>query len=634
MVTSALSSAASLFSAAKPQDPAGNAAAGAPDGGPPDDTAADDTDAPQDPSASTYEPAGFSSGGALRTSATTPAIPTVPMVPVAPDPTAPATTLVPPAAALPFGVSLTTSTSGVAGRITGADGGFSVGASIAGIGTPTTRIDADARIQLGTATLDAAVRAQFGGTLDGTFMARVNIGTTEGPVWWDVLVGYASVPDIRGRQNADGVDGLGYDTTQTNWGQSGLVLGGGIGFNVATDLDPARVWSLAASGDLRALVYLPLWPADSRAAEQNLRNTNGQQAMDSGTAFGLSGANLTTGISLTGNLPEGTIRLGLSAVSGSEDTAFRALRDGFGGVLSFLVANPALSASFTSADGSVRVGGELPLNGTGVGASVSVNVQDASGLQLAATGTNTANGLALSASAQVPLSSTVTAVGQVNANSQSTTVGVGLRIGVPTGAALPTLPTSPANPLPARQIAGITNNALDVTAARRCATLAQASALLRTPEQISSFINTNTGNGSLSYIAGADVLQQQQDAWDPTGETTFKAGGGVCVNLHNVATLLLQRAGYEAYTIAFAAPAISHAITTYRDPKTGGWNILQYGKCYPTNAKTPFDALQQVFPDALVGSVIDPSNGRVVQRGSSGLAADFREFFWPLPKRP
>ena len=58
----------------------------------------------------------------------------------------------------------------------------------------------------------------------------------------------------------------------------------------------------------------------------------------------------------------------------------------------------------------------------------------------------------------------------------------------------------------------------------------------------------------------------------------------------------------EGRTIGYVSPDTSHAIAVYQDPKTGRWNVAEYGTIHYTQAASAEEAFERVRPDALVYS--------------------------------
>jgi hypothetical protein len=119
---------------------------------------------------------------------------------------------------------------------------------------------------------------------------------------------------------------------------------------------------------------------------------------------------------------------------------------------------------------------------------------------------------------------------------------------------------------------------------------------VKTPEDVARFLNQNItydtprladSKGNLGSWSSAELL---------------KSGTGVCRDQHALARDLLQAAGYEAVLLGYSGSDQSHAITTYKDPKTGLWGMLEYGTLYPPDqlkAHSAEEALLMVRPTTL-----------------------------------
>lgn len=137
-----------------------------------------------------------------------------------------------------------------------------------------------------------------------------------------------------------------------------------------------------------------------------------------------------------------------------------------------------------------------------------------------------------------------------------------------------------------------------------------------------------------------------------TPNETLSGRSGVCRDTHTAVQAVLAsliNARYDGakwvpgspggqegnvLTIGFANPTENHAFLVYRDPGTGGWNALEYGKSYALNASNAVDAFR-----ALPGYVAGYQRYRVTGWdsrpvvGSPGVvsAAAARAFFQDDP---
>jgi hypothetical protein len=77
---------------------------------------------------------------------------------------------------------------------------------------------------------------------------------------------------------------------------------------------------------------------------------------------------------------------------------------------------------------------------------------------------------------------------------------------------------------------------------------------------------------------------------------------GVCRDQHVFAVEVMKRGGAEGRQVGYLSPDTSHAIAVYRDPKSGKWNVMEYGHIHYTEADDAETAFTRVRPDALVYS--------------------------------
>ena len=100
------------------------------------------------------------------------------------------------------------------------------------------------------------------------------------------------------------------------------------------------------------------------------------------------------------------------------------------------------------------------------------------------------------------------------------------------------------------------------------------------------------------------------DATTQAPNATLSQLSGVCRDIHVATSAILASlmnarleggvwvpgapTGQEAnvQTVGFATPAEHHAYMVYRDPATGGWSALEYGKSYALNATNALDAFR------------------------------------------
>ncbi|MBI2375574.1 MAG: hypothetical protein HYV07_16380 [Deltaproteobacteria bacterium] len=138
------------------------------------------------------------------------------------------------------------------------------------------------------------------------------------------------------------------------------------------------------------------------------------------------------------------------------------------------------------------------------------------------------------------------------------------------------------------------------------------------------------------------------DATTQSPNFTLSTGSGVCRDIHTATSAILASlmnahqvggkwvpgspTGQEAnvQTLTFANPTEYHAYMVYRDPSTGKWNALEYGKHYNVQANTSVEAFS-----TLPGYIAGYSRYRITgwdskpviaEMGTAGAAAA-REFF-------
>ncbi len=118
--------------------------------------------------------------------------------------------------------------------------------------------------------------------------------------------------------------------------------------------------------------------------------------------------------------------------------------------------------------------------------------------------------------------------------------------------------------------------------------------------------DTNTG------IKYADARLTSGDATTQTPNDTLSRQSGVCRDIHTAMSAVLgslinakqvggkwtpgSPSGQEGnvQTLSFANPSEYHAYMVYKDPATGGWNALEYGKSYALNAGTAVEAFRSL----------------------------------------
>lgn len=145
---------------------------------------------------------------------------------------------------------------------------------------------------------------------------------------------------------------------------------------------------------------------------------------------------------------------------------------------------------------------------------------------------------------------------------------------------------------------------------------------------------------NLRWLGGTGIRYDyaRADSSDVTTQSpnqTLSTRSGVCRDTHTalsaiIASLMNARqvngewvpgspTGQEAnvQTSNFATPNEHHAFTVFRDPGTGGWDALEYGKSYDLNAPTAADAFR-----ALPNHVPGYSTYRITGWDSKPVVAD------------
>lgn len=121
--------------------------------------------------------------------------------------------------------------------------------------------------------------------------------------------------------------------------------------------------------------------------------------------------------------------------------------------------------------------------------------------------------------------------------------------------------------------------------------------LIGSPERLAAFHNRywEYDYERLSKYMGGEGLGYDRAAYSPIETLTLMKS--VCCDYSALWTSLLEKQGYEAYTIAYLGADTGHVVCVYKD-KDGKWNILDNGYIIPTKASTREIALQQGIPEA------------------------------------
>lgn len=119
--------------------------------------------------------------------------------------------------------------------------------------------------------------------------------------------------------------------------------------------------------------------------------------------------------------------------------------------------------------------------------------------------------------------------------------------------------------------------------------------VLKTPEQVVAYLG--------EFVTYDD--DRLEDAKGNYGSMTpnevARLLKGVCRDQHPfMVSLMKEGAGIEGKTIGYTSPGTAHAISVYRNPETGKWNVIEYDRIHYTEADTAEAAFTHVRPDALV----------------------------------
>lgn len=121
--------------------------------------------------------------------------------------------------------------------------------------------------------------------------------------------------------------------------------------------------------------------------------------------------------------------------------------------------------------------------------------------------------------------------------------------------------------------------------------------ILKTPEQVVAY---------LDHFVGYDYDRLKDAGGDYGSLTPNEVAAllkGVCRDQHPfIVSVMKEGQGVEGRTMGYVSPDTSHAIAVYKDPKTGRWNVAEYGNIHYTQAATAEEAFERVRPDALVYS--------------------------------
>lgn len=118
---------------------------------------------------------------------------------------------------------------------------------------------------------------------------------------------------------------------------------------------------------------------------------------------------------------------------------------------------------------------------------------------------------------------------------------------------------------------------------------------LRTPEQVVAYL--------AQFVTYDDdrLKDSKGDYGSLTPNEVASLLKGVCRDQHAFMLSVMQEGqGVEGRQIGYMSPDTSHAIGVYRDPGTGKWNVIEYGRIHRTEAATAEQAFEAVRPDALV----------------------------------
>lgn len=121
--------------------------------------------------------------------------------------------------------------------------------------------------------------------------------------------------------------------------------------------------------------------------------------------------------------------------------------------------------------------------------------------------------------------------------------------------------------------------------------------ILRTPEQVVAYLH------EFVRYDHDRLADPGSDYGSLTPDEVARLLRGVCRDQHPfLVSVMKEGQGIEGRTIGYVSPDTSHAIAVYRDPRTGRWNVAEYGTIHYTQAASAEEAFERVRPDALVYS--------------------------------
>lgn len=119
--------------------------------------------------------------------------------------------------------------------------------------------------------------------------------------------------------------------------------------------------------------------------------------------------------------------------------------------------------------------------------------------------------------------------------------------------------------------------------------------ILKTPEQVVAYLD--------QFVTYDDdrLADAKGDYGSMTPNEVARLLKGVCRDQHPfVVSVMKEGQGVNGKTIGYASPETSHAIAVYQDPKSGKWNVIEYGRIHYTQADSAEEAFDRIRPDALV----------------------------------
>ncbi|MBM3267127.1 MAG: hypothetical protein FJZ01_05700 [Candidatus Sericytochromatia bacterium] len=127
--------------------------------------------------------------------------------------------------------------------------------------------------------------------------------------------------------------------------------------------------------------------------------------------------------------------------------------------------------------------------------------------------------------------------------------------------------------------------------------VAELAGILRTPEQVVAYLD------EFVRYDNARLADPKGDYGSLTPDEVARLLAGVCRDQHAfLVSVMKEGQGIEGRQIGYLSPDTSHAIAVYKDPASGRWNVVEYGRIHYTQAGSAEEAFERIRPDALVYS--------------------------------